>query len=148
MLHWENIQTGQQLKTDPLHLSKQDILEFAAEFDPQPFHLNPDAGDNSIFGGLCASGWQVCALMMRMLGDSLNHHQIASLGSPGVEHLRWLKPVFAEDTLSSSIVVNRLDSDRDEYGLMHLDIDVFNQNEIKVVTLHTPIMVAKAGGVS
>ena len=148
MLYWEDMQPGQALKTETIRLSKQDILDFAAEFDPQPFHLNPEAGSESIFGGLCASGWQVCALMMRMLGDSLNNEQINTLGSPGVDQLRWLKPVYADDTLSSQITVSHLSGDKDEYGLVHLDIDVFNQDQKKVVSLNTPIMVAKQGAVA
>lgn len=143
MHYWEDIQAGQSLATEPVHLRKQDILEFAAEFDPQPFHLSLEAGNESIFGGLCASGWQVCALMMKMLADSLNQHKIATMGSPGVEQLRWLKPVYADDTLSCQINVARLDGDKKDYGLAHLNIDVFNQDQTKVVTLTTPIMIAK-----
>jgi len=146
MHYWEDIQAGQSLATKPIHLSQQDILEFAAEFDPQPFHLNLEAGNESIFGGLCASGWQVCALMMKMLADSLNQHEIATVGSPGVEQLRWLKPVYAEDTLNCQIDVISLDSGKKDYGLAYLNIDVFNQNQTKVVTLITPIMIAKRKG--
>lgn len=141
MLYWQDIDTGHCFKAGPLHLSKSDILEFAAEFDPQPFHLNSEAGDESIFGGLCASGWQVCALMMRLLADTLNNEKIVSLGSPGVESLRWLKPVYADDDLNATIKVEEKVK-QGEYGELICQIDVFNQDQAAVMTLRTPIMVA------
>ncbi|MCV6626930.1 MAG: hypothetical protein OIF38_12585, partial [Cellvibrionaceae bacterium] len=88
-----------------------------------------------------ASGWQVCALMMRLLSDTLSQAGIAQLGSPGVEKLRWLKPVYAEDSLSAQITVK--DKQRQaQYGELLCQIDVFNQHGDTVMGLRTPILVA------
>ncbi len=122
-------------------LHKNDILEFAAEFDPQPFHLSTEAADESIFGGLCASGWQVCALMMRLLADTLNQEKIMALGSPGVEQLRWLKPVFANDQLHADITIEDKIKHQD-YGDLLCNISVYNQDDKCVMSLSSPIMVA------
>ncbi|WP_299773255.1 MaoC/PaaZ C-terminal domain-containing protein [uncultured Pseudoteredinibacter sp.] len=147
MQYWQDIPLGQSYRAGPIVLLKKDILEFAAEFDPQPFHLSSEAADESIFGGLCASGWQVCALMMRLLADTLNDNDIQALGSPGVEQLRWLKPVYADDELSADIKVSGK-TEHAEYGDLLCEISVFNQDEKCVMSLSSPIMVAfnPAGG--
>ena len=73
--YWQDLRPGERFKTRSITISKQDILEFAADFDPQPYHLNPEAAEGSIFGGLCASGWHVTAVMMRLLTDTfVNDH--------------------------------------------------------------------------
>ncbi|GAA6154015.1 MaoC/PaaZ C-terminal domain-containing protein [Pseudoteredinibacter isoporae] len=141
MQYWQDIPIGQRYRAGPITLLKKDILEFAAEFDPQPFHLSSEAADESIFGGLCASGWQVCALMMRLLADTLNQEKIMALGSPGVEQLRWLKPVFADDQLYADITVDSKIKHQ-EYGDLLCNISVYNQDEKCVMNLSSPIMVA------
>ena len=103
--YWQDIQPGEQFETGQLEISKQDILEFAAEFDPQPYHLDSDAAADSIFGGLCASGWQVAALMMRLLTDSLHRQALPIAGIAAVPTMRWKMPVFADDTLSARVTV-------------------------------------------
>ncbi len=143
MQYWQDIPVGQHYRAGPITLNKKDILEFAAEFDPQPFHLSSEAADESIFGGLCASGWQVCALMMRLLADTLNKENILAMGSPGVEQLRWFKPVFANDQLSADITISNKQSHL-EYGELECDIKVYNQQEKCVMSLTSPIMVAHA----
>ena len=90
----------------PVTVTAEDIVAFAAEFDPQPMHLSEEAGKASILGGLAASGWHTSAIMMRMLCDSYIH-ETASEGSPGVDSMEWKKPVIAGDTL-----VGRLHGDR------------------------------------
>ncbi|MBB6521436.1 MaoC/PaaZ C-terminal domain-containing protein [Pseudoteredinibacter isoporae] len=141
MQYWQDIPIGQHYRAGPITLHKKDILEFAAEFDPQPFHLSSEAADESIFGGLCASGWQVCALMMRLLADTLNQENIMALGSPGVEQLRWLKPVFANDQLHADITIEDKTKHQD-YGDLICNISVYNQEEKCVMSLSSPIMVA------
>lgn len=141
MQYWQDIPVGQHYRAGPITLNKKDILEFAAEFDPQPFHLSSEAADESIFGGLCASGWQVCALMMRLLADTLNEQKILAMGSPGVEQLRWLKPVFVEDQLRADITITDK-KEHPDYGELLCDINVYNQHEKCVMSLTSPIMVA------
>ena len=92
--YWQDLNTGEQITTGQLTLSKEDILEFAADFDPQPYHLDTEAADASIFGGLCASGWQVAAMMMRLLTDSFREQDIAIMGVSAVPDMRWKIPVL------------------------------------------------------
>ena len=105
------------------------IKGFAAEFDPQPFHLDEEAAKSSLFGALCASGWHTAALCMRMLCDAYLKDS-ASLGSPGIDELRWVKPVFAGDTLSVKMTVldSRPSRSRPNIGSVRSRWDVFNQN--------------------
>jgi acyl dehydratase len=85
-VQWQDINPGDSFITDAITISRRDILDFAAEFDPQPYHLDPDAADDSIFGGLCASGWHVTAVMMRLLTDTFALNNINLLGSDGVSY--------------------------------------------------------------
>jgi acyl dehydratase len=87
-----------------LHRHAEEIIDFATKFDPQPFHLSEEAGKASLFGGLCASGWHTCAITMRMMCDEFLL-ETASLGSPGLENIRWIKPVRPGDTLHVRSVV-------------------------------------------
>jgi acyl dehydratase len=128
MRYWQDFQPGESFTTASLTVTHDDILEFAAEFDPQPYHLDSSAARDSIFGGLCASGWQVTALMMRLITDSLQAHQVAMLGSSGVRQLRWKIPVFAGDTLSARLKIVALESS-DQVGLGAMDCEVIMDNQ-------------------
>ena len=142
-VQWQDIHPGDSFSTDAITISRKDILEFAADFDPQPYHLDPDAADNSIFGGLCASGWHVTAVMMRLLTDTFAKNNINLLGSDGVSNLRWKKPVFAEDSLSSIITVSKKDLGESTYPLSYIecDVDVSNQKGELVIQLSTSLMI-------
>ena len=129
MRYWQDFQPGECFTTASLTVTQEDILEFAAEFDPQPYHLDSGAARDSIFGGLCASGWQVTALMMRLITDALQAHQVATLGSSGVKQLRWKVPVFAGDTLSARLKVAALEtSDQAGQGAMDCEVIMDNQD--------------------
>ena len=141
--HWQDIQTGKTYDPKSITISRRDILDFAAEFDPQPYHLDPEAADNSIFGGLCASGWHITSVMMRLLTDTFMAEKIDLLGSNGVSNLRWRKPVFAEDTLSSVITVkekNPAGADP-RFAYIDCDVDVSNQHGDSVIALTTSLMI-------
>jgi acyl dehydratase len=142
MIYWQDIQPGQVYETGALTISEHDIMAFAEEFDPQPYHLNRAAADASIFGGLCASGWHVCALMMRLLADTMKSHDVAMAGSSGVPSLRWFIPVFADDTLTATITVTECHtSAQAEFGYVQSAIDVKNQAGRSVIALQTTLMV-------
>jgi acyl dehydratase len=102
--YFEDLQPGTVLDLGEIEVSEAEIVEFAQRFDPQPFHLDAAAGRESIFGGLCASGWHTAALQMRLLVDGLLSPE-ASLGSPGIDELRWLKPVFPGDRLRLRVTI-------------------------------------------
>ncbi|NIB40358.1 MaoC family dehydratase [Pseudomaricurvus alkylphenolicus] len=145
MIYWEDISPGRTFETASITISREEILEFAAEFDPQPFHLNSQAADDSIFGGLCASGWHICALMMRLMADTFKREGLASMGSPGVPELRWRKPVFAEDTLKGTFKVSecRESKSNPAMGLMELEVAVCNQEDKTVIEMTSTMMVAR-----
>ncbi len=140
---FQTIEAGQTLETPAIEISEQDILEFAAEFDPQPYHLDRAAADASIFGGLCASGWQVCAVMMRLLSDSFRNADIALLGVQGVPEMRWKIPVFAGDQLTGriEIIATESDSKRADAGRVRCKIDVRNQKDQSVMLLTSDVLV-------
>lgn len=144
--YWPDIRPGETFATRCITIGKQDILEFAAEFDPQPYHLDSAAADESIFGGLCASGWHVTALMMRLLTDTFTGQHIALLGSNGVSRLRWRRPVFADDTLSARITVRDCSPAASPalFGYIDCDVEVDNQAGDQVIALTTSLMIGSA----
>ena len=90
-LYWEDFPVGAVFEFGGVTLTREAIVDFASRYDPQPFHLDDAAAEASLFGGLSASGWHTCALTMRMMCDAYLNRS-ASLGSPGIDELRWLKP--------------------------------------------------------
>ena len=136
LLHWEDFPAGQVREFGAMPVTREAVLAFAAQFDPQPFHLDDEAAEASLFGGLSASGWHTCAMAMRMMCDGylLN---AASLGSPGIDELRWLKPVRPGDTLSVRFTVldARPMASRPGVGLVRSNWEVFNQHGQAVLTM-------------
>lgn len=141
---WQNLQIGEGFTTDSLTVTKTAILEFAAEFDPQPYHLDSDAGDASIFGGLCASGWQVSALAMRLLTEAFRVQDVAILGLSGVRAMRWKAPVFAEDSLSATIKLTASNAASEGAGSIEAAMRVNNQHNKTVLTLSASLLIAQA----
>jgi acyl dehydratase len=101
---WEDFPVGSVREFGGVTVSREQILRFAREYDPQPFHVDEEAARRSPFGGLIASGWQTCALAMRMACDAFLLDS-ASVGSPGIENIRWVKPVRPGDTLRVRLTV-------------------------------------------
>jgi acyl dehydratase len=102
--YWEDFKPGQVIELGSRTIDKDSILGFAREFDPQPFHTDEEAARRTIFGGLIASGWHTGSLSMRLFYDGLIK-DVVSLGSPGFDELRWVKPVRPGDTLSARFTV-------------------------------------------
>ena len=116
-------------------LEQKEMIAFAKRFDPQPFHTDPAKAKKSIFGGLIASGWYTASVTMRILVDNYVSH-VASLGSPGVDALRWLKPVRPGDTLSVrvTIVDTKRSRSKPDRGFVRTSVEVFNQHRDVVMT--------------
>lgn len=132
LLRFEDYAAGQVIDLGTYAVTAAEIREFASEFDPLPFHLDEAAARASLLGGLAASGWHVCSMLMRMIADSwLN--KSASMGSNGVSEVKWLKPVFAGETLSGrvTIVSKRVSSKRPEMGIFECLFELFNQEGVK-----------------
>ncbi|MCF8470104.1 MAG: MaoC family dehydratase [Parvibaculum sp.] len=133
--YWEDFPPGETIEFGHKHVTKKEILEFASEFDPQPFHLDEDAAKASILGGLCASGWHSCAMMMRMMCDGYLLES-ASLGAPGVDEVRWKRPVYVDDILRlrRTCVESRASKSRPEMGLTKFHFEMMNQKDEIVMT--------------
>jgi acyl dehydratase len=134
--YFEDYVPGSVHEFGPILVEEEEVISFARRFDPQPFHTDPDAAKRSVFGGLIASGWHTAGLMMRLLAD---HYlsKVASLGSPGIDELRWLRPVRPGDELSVRVTVleaNRSRS-RPDRGVVISYIEVLNQGRKVVMTL-------------
>ncbi|PQO98256.1 dehydratase [Massilia phosphatilytica] len=97
--YFEDFEPGQDIDLGTRAVTEEEIVAFARAFDPQPFHVDRDAAAASIYGGVIASGWHTCSMMMRMVVDGLMN-RAAGMGSPGLEGVRWLAPVRAGDTLN------------------------------------------------
>ena len=97
--YFEDFTAGQEIFLGQRHVTEAEIIAFATDFDPQPFHVDHAAAEKTIFKGVIASGWHTCAMMMRLVVDKLLKHS-SSMGSPGLDSVRWLKPVRAGDTLN------------------------------------------------
>jgi acyl dehydratase len=133
---WEDFPVGDVRDFGGLPVTREAVLEFARQFDPQPFHVDEDAARDSLFGGLCASGWHTCAMAMRMMCDGYLLDS-ASLGSPGIDQLRWLKPVFPGDTLRvrMTVLAARPMASRPTVGLVQSLWEVRNQHDAPVLTM-------------
>ncbi len=102
MRYWDDIKVGDRTVYRPRKVTAEEIVAFGRKYDMQPFHVDAEAAKDTLFGGLVASGWHTCAVMMSMIVESLTESKAAGLGSPGIESCRWPRPVRAGDTLSGA----------------------------------------------
>lgn len=142
LLHFEDFNLGRTFDCGPYAVTKEEIVEFAREFDPQPHHLDEEAAKTSLLGGLAASGWHICAMTMRMFADTLVP-LAAAQGGIGSPEGRWMKPVRPGDVLRAQAeVVDAKPSDTRPFGFVTFACKVFNQREQVALILMTP-MIAK-----
>ena len=137
MLYFEDFPVGKVFAHQGPTLTEQDIIEYASQYDPQPFHIDKAAAEKSIYGGLIASGWHTMSVTMRMVCDCylLN---AASMGSPGVDEVRWRHPVRPGDTLSLRVNVTeaRVSRSKPDRGVVRYDTEVLNQDDVVVMTFN------------
>lgn len=136
MIYFEDIEPGTKAAFGHYAVTREEVIDFARKYDPQPFHLSDEAAAQTHFGRLSASGWHTCAMMMAMLVANMKTTEQAGLGSPGQEELRWLKPVYPGDTLriETEILDKRASNSRPEMGSYRSRITVLNQNDEAVMT--------------
>jgi acyl dehydratase len=132
--YWEDLEPGSVRQLGSVTPTAQEIREFAAQFDPQPFHLDEEAGRRSVFGGLCASGWHTCSMAMRLTVDNFLN-QSSSMGSPGLENVRWMKPVHPGDTLTLThrVTESRPLNSKPDIGLVRAIWEMHNQRGEQVL---------------
>lgn len=134
--YFEDYETGTVHEFGPVSIAEDKIIEFGRQFDPQVFHTDPQGAKQTVYGGLIASGWHTSGLMMRLFVD---HYLsgVASLGSPGVDELRWTQPVRPGDTLSLRVTVSQTTRSRSkpDRGILHSFIEMINQRQEVVMTM-------------
>jgi acyl dehydratase len=134
--YWDDYEIGSVTELGTKKMTKEEIIDFAGKYDPQPFHVDEQAAKKSFFGGLIASGWHTCSAVMRMMVDSYVSPS-TSLGSPGVDEVRWLKPVYAGDTISARIIIEdkRPSRSKPDIGSIFNRYEVHNQKGELVMTM-------------
>jgi acyl dehydratase len=136
MKYWEDFQVGERAELGRHTFTEEEIVDFGRHYDPQPFHIDVEQAKRSAFGGLIASGWQTCAIGMRLMVEGYIR-QTLSLGSPGIDNIRWLKPVRPGDTLRARFTVveavpSRSKPDR---GVVRSFSEMLNQHGDVVMTV-------------
>lgn len=144
MRYLEDFSEGQVFELGEETVSEREIIEFARRFDAQPFHIDPEAAKQSMYGGLIASGWHTSSIYMGILVRGLLH-DVASLGAGGLDELRWLKPVRPNDTLRARLtIVGTRPSTKDAgRGLLSCFGEMFNQSGERVLLIRWVAMIAR-----
>ncbi|MDP1025700.1 MaoC family dehydratase [Sphingomonas sp. KR1UV-12] len=144
MRYFEDVKVGDRASFGHHLVDRDEVIAFASRYDPQPFHLSDEAAAQTHFGRLSASGWHTCAMTMAMIVADLKHRQEAGLGSPGIDELRWLKPVYPGDTLrcETEVIDTRASASRPELGFCKSRMTVFNQDDAPVMTFVSTVMIA------
>jgi acyl dehydratase len=130
-MYLEDFVVGQVYELGSVEVTEDEIIEFAMRFDPQPFHVDVEAAKESMFGGLIASGWHTCSLFMRLMVDGFIK-DAASLGSPGMDEIRWLAPVRPGDRLTGTITVEdvQVSTSKPERGTIYIRSEMTNQDGV------------------
>lgn len=133
---FEDIQAGQVYEFGTVTVSEKDIIDFARQFDPQDFHLDPAKAASSLFGGIVASGWHTTAVVMRLYVDHYLSH-VANLGSPGVENIRWPNPLRPGDTLRIRVTIleARPSRSKPDRGIVRVHVEAINQTDKLVLSM-------------
>jgi acyl dehydratase len=144
--YWEDFVEGSIAHYGPRPITREEIIAYAVEFDPQPMHVDEEAARATMLGGLVASGWHTCALLMRMIADGFVLNS-SSMGSPGVEEVRWLRPVRPGDrlTVRATVLETRASTSRPGMGFVKFRYEMLNQSAECVMTLVSTMMAARRG---
>lgn len=139
--YWEDFTPGQVIESGPRRVTREEIVGFGREFDPQPFHLDEDSARGTMLGGLCASGWHSCCIVMRMSAESFVLNS-SSMGAPGVDEVLWLKPIVPGDelTLRATVLATRPSNSRPDMGFVNVQLELFNARRERVLSLKAPLM--------
>lgn len=147
MKYWDDMKVGERVAFRPRAVTAEEIIAFGRKYDTQPFHIDPEAAKASIFGGLIASGWHTCAVLMSMIVETLQETKAASLGSPGIESCRWPNPVRAGDVLSGgSEILELWPSKSKPMGFARSRMELKNQRGETVLQLVGLAMYARRPG--
>jgi acyl dehydratase len=146
MMYFEDLEVGASQTFGNYRVTREEVVEFASKYDPQGFHLSDEAAAQTHFGRLAASGWHTCAMTMRMLVDNIKAQGgQQGLGSPGVDELRWLKPVYPGDTLScrTEIIEKKESRSKPEIGSFRSQVLVSNQHDEPVLRFTSIVLIRR-----
>jgi acyl dehydratase len=132
--YYEDLSVGDRHEFGSYTVKKEEIVSFAEQYDPQSFHIDEEAAERSMFGGLIASGWHTAAMTMRMVVDN-SVRDSGATGAIGVDELRWKQPVRPGDTLSVQTEVLEKEPWNDDLGLVHSGTTVYNQDDTEVMSM-------------
>lgn len=137
MKYYEDLIPGTIARYGHYPVTREEVIDFAGKYDPQPFHLSDEAAAQTYFGRLSASGWHSGAMMMAMMVEHMQTDPVASLGSPGIDELRWLKPVYPGDTLriESELLEKRRSKNRPDMGITKSRTILYNQHDEAVLSV-------------
>ena len=139
MIYWEDMDVGRETVFGSYDVTREEVLEFARKYDPQPFHLSDEAAARTHFGRIAASGWHTAAITMRIIVDSISKEPQAGLGSPGVDELRWLKPVYPGDRLTDKTPSRS----KPELGTVRTETVVSNQDDVDVMRFTSIVLMQR-----
>lgn len=144
-MFWEDVEVGTRASFGSYAVTREEVIAFARSYDPQPFHLSDEAAAQTYFGRVAASGWHTCAMTMRMMVDRMDEAGSASLGSPGIDELRWLKPVHPGDTLRVETEVLEKTPSRSKPGIgtFRSAVAVFNQDDEPVLRFVSVVLMRR-----
>ena len=142
MIYFEDLVVGAEREFGTYEVTREEVIEFARKYDPQPFHLSDEAAAKTHFGRLAASGWHTAAMTMAVIARRVVNEKQAGLGSPGIDELRWKKPVYPGDTLhvSGKILEKTPSRSRPELGSFRTQTTVANQNGEIVMTFQSIVL--------
>ena len=145
MIYFEDLEIGKEEVFGSVEVTREEVLDFARKYDPQPFHLSDEAAAKTHFGRIAASGWHTCAMTMGVIARRVVQEEQAGLGSPGVDELRWLKPVYPGDTLtvSGSILEKTPSRSKPEIGSFRTRTRVTNQDGVDVMTFTSIVLIRR-----
>ena len=145
MQYFEDLEIGAETYFGSYDVTRDEILEFARKYDPQPFHLSDEEAAKTHFGRIAASGWHTCAMTMAVIARHVVDEEQAGLGSPGIDELRWRRPVFPGDTLNvrGKIVDKTPSRSRPDIGSFRSETVVTNQDDQPVMTFTSIVLIRK-----
>lgn len=144
-IYFEDLEVGAVTDFGHYAVTREEVLDFARKYDPQPFHLSDEAAAKTHFGRLAASGWHTCAMTMAVIARYVVDDQQAGLGSPGVDELRWLKPVYPDDTLHvrGEVIEKTPSRSKPQIGSFRTRTTVTNQDGVPVMTFISIVLIRR-----
>jgi acyl dehydratase len=145
MIYFEDLEVGLETYFGSCEVTREEVLDFARKYDPQPFHLSDEAAAKTYFGRLAASGWHTCGMTMAVIVRHFSEHPQAGLGSPGVDELRWLKPVYPGDTLHvrGRVVEKTASRSKPDLGSFRTETTVTNQDDVAVLRFTSIVLIRR-----